>query len=119
MKTATFFIATSVLIATSGVAFAGDAANSSAPLNNPGGQIHLSPATHQPAAASGAASSVVGKNELKKSAQRHVVPASPVAKPALPVNAGQPHGAAIIGGTATKTSHENGVINGTERRRFP
>jgi len=43
---------------------------------------------------------------------------SPV-QPSLPVNAGQKHGVAIIGGPAMKTSHENGVINGTERKRLP
>jgi hypothetical protein len=120
MKTPTFFIATVTLFAAAGIAIAGEAANSSARLDSREEQIHLAPATHQPAAATKTAGSFIGNNESRKPAPQRVAPlSSSVAKPALPVDAGRQHGVAIIGGAAGKTSRENGVINGTERRHFP
>ena len=120
MKMPTFFIATVALFAAAGIAIAGETANSSARLDSRDEQIHLAPATHQPAAATKSASSFVGNNESRKPAQQRVAPlSSSVAKPALPVNAGRQHGVAIIGGAAMKTSRQNGVINGTERRHSP
>jgi hypothetical protein len=103
-----------LLFLSCGVAFASDAANLS-PAKSVG-QISSAITLH-PIAPNGVTSHA---NNKLKVVQSHNPPlSSPTAKSSLPVNAGQQHGPAVIGGANSGNAAKNGVINGTEIKRRP
>jgi hypothetical protein len=55
---------------------------------------------------------------MVKTAQPHNALSAP-AKSSLPVNAGQKHGLAAVGGANAATARKSGTINGTEVKRRP
>lgn len=54
---------------------------------------------------------------VKQTTPNHVSP--PLPKPALPVDAGKPHGTASVGGQTGANVHKGGMLNGTEIKRHP
>lgn len=116
MKTMALFIAVlSSLVFSVGITFANDAAPT--PSAKSGERANSAIAARQPSVTKESPSQA--NDKLKTIQPRNAMSAAPSTKSALPVNAGQQRGLAIVGGAATGTARKSGALNGTEVRHSP